>query len=112
MTALPPLTAYYSGYYDSATRRGGKPAGQVRRAHLVAPPEEFRRSVRETAFCGTYAHDTTHAPKAVIEAPYTLPEGIVWCPTCIGRAGEALGIIDLLVAAVLAAIEDAKAAGA
>jgi hypothetical protein len=100
---LLPWAVYYSTYATQHRRR----------VHIVAPVEfgprsQYRPGERQEgyAFCRVGAYGA----KTVIEPPYELPAGLVWCPGCLGGAAEAAGVLGLVAAAVLTAIDDAKAA--
>lgn len=89
------VRAYHSAF-GSPERRGG----QVRRLHIVR--EDGQRPGQQT-MCGQHATGTTKAAAVIIDPmPAAPPDGLTWCPTCIGLLTERTGRLDAL-AALLAA---------
>jgi hypothetical protein len=82
------------GYPASRARR----AGQVTRVHIIregkpAPRNAtYLRGVPDgQLWCGQNAGDHRDSTALVRDAPHELPEGLSWCPHCLGRAAEHLG---------------------
>lgn len=81
--------AVHSGYYDGRPR-----AGQVRRVHIVR--EDGPRPGQD-AMCGQAARPVTNATPVVIDPmPPHPPDGLEWCPHCLGRLAERLGALPWL----------------
>ncbi|WUI02077.1 hypothetical protein OHR68_09805 [Spirillospora sp. NBC_00431] len=75
--------AIHSGYYDGHPR-----AGQVRRAHIIREDGPARGL---TAMCGQGVWPTTNATPVVLDPmPVRPPDGLTWCPHCLGRLAERL----------------------
>jgi hypothetical protein len=78
------------GYVASTGRR----AGQVRRVHVIR--EEGPRGWDNSEFgnqtlCGQGAWKGQNSPPIIRYAPHELPEGLTWCPKCVGQLAELLG---------------------
>lgn len=78
---------------------------RVTRLHIERPAEAGRRFTRVTSdappppqgWCGTPAWDTTGSRVAWLdELPETPPDDLWWCPICVGRAADHLGVLDSL----------------
>lgn len=71
-------------------------AKQITRVHVLneAPPKG--REPGTEALCGTSAGRHTNSRPVIAEAPLHLPEGLTWCPTCIGRLAERKGVTALM----------------
>jgi hypothetical protein len=83
------VRAYHSAF-GSPERRGG----QVRRLHIVR--DDGPRPGWQT-MCGQHATGTTKAAAVVIDPmPAAPPDGLTWCPTCIGLLTERAGLLDVL----------------
>lgn len=105
---LRPWQPFYSGYNAQA---GRKPR-QVQRVHIAAPPGLIRNH-RVTpgygrpsgeihqAVCAVAAYGTAKAPVIPHDPAAPLPEGLTWCPTCLGKTAEHLGASGQLAALVL-----------
>jgi hypothetical protein len=75
--------AIHSGYVDGHPR-----AGQVRRLHIV---REDHPSGRQHAMCGQPVWKVTNATPVVLDPmPLQPPDGLAWCPHCLGRLAERL----------------------
>lgn len=108
MNAVSVPRAVYRGY----SARSGKRAGQVRRLHIVR--EHGPRDARPGShtWCGPFAYDVTDSPSMFISPlPARPPEGLEWCPSCIGKLAEELGLLRE-VAASLAAYDPTLGSGA
>jgi hypothetical protein len=82
------MRAAYRGYWT-----GGKRAGQVRRLHIIREHGPGDRVAKEF-MCGAPAWDCTHSDVVISDQlPVKPPEGLAWCPHCIGRAAEAAGLL-------------------
>jgi hypothetical protein len=82
------MRAAYRGYYS-----GGKRAIQVRRVHLIREHGPGDR-VAKHFLCGQPAWDCTNSDAVILDPmPAVTPEGLAWCPLCIGRAGDAAGLL-------------------
>lgn len=83
--------AIHSGYYTGATR-----AGQVRRVHII---RDGGGPDRPTAMCGQGIWPTTNSIPVVLDPmPTRPPDGLAWCPHCLGRLAEHLGALDDIAA--------------
>jgi len=87
------VIAFYSLYGSS----------QVRRLHILHPGRERPRPKWRTdrppmkeGFCGTAGWDCSDgAGRHVIDPlPEVPPSRLTWCPTCVGRAAEHLGMLS------------------
>ena len=81
------------GYSASTGRR----AGQVRRLHVIREegPRGWDNSERgNQTMCGQGAWNVQDSPAMVRDTPHPLPEGLTWCPKCVGHAAELLGRLD------------------
>jgi hypothetical protein len=88
--------AFYRGYVD-----GGPRAGQVKRLHVMREDGKF---AGRQSLCGTHGWDVTRSQTVVIDPmPGVAPEGLAWCPTCIGWLADCLDRIDA-IASDLAAV--------
>lgn len=75
--------AVHSGYVDGRPR-----AGQVRRVHIIR--EDGPRPGRQ-AMCGQHAWACTDSTPVVLDPmPLQPPDGLAWCPHCLGRLAERL----------------------
>lgn len=82
------MRAFYRGYHAATSRR----AAQVRRLHIMR--EDGRYPGRQGE-CGMHGHDVTHSPTVILDpAPQTPPDGLAWCPKCIGLAAARTGLLD------------------
>ncbi|KOX33383.1 hypothetical protein ADL06_09590 [Streptomyces sp. NRRL F-6491] len=90
------VRAFYRGYDKRTNRRHPL----VRRLHIVREDGKFPGRAAE---CGTAGWPVTNSPVIVLDPmPPAPPEGLSWCPPCIGRAAERAGLL-LGFAALLAA---------
>lgn len=101
--------AFHRGYRSERTWR----------LHLLRDTEPAPRTTSRLrgprtpqGWCGTHAWDVTDSTVVWIDpAPETPPAGMTWCPGCIGRYAERIGILDRIAAAVIAADEEAHVGG-
>jgi len=80
------------GYVASTGRR----AGQVRRVHVIREegPRGWDNSESgNQTMCGQHAWSVTDSPAIIRDTPHELPEGLTWCPKCVGATAERLGRI-------------------
>ena len=75
------------GYAASTGRR----AGQVRRVHVIREKGPGNWEPGSQALCGSHAWNVTDSPAIIRDAPHELPEGLTWCPKCVGHLAELLG---------------------
>jgi hypothetical protein len=86
---IPAARAAHSGYYDGHPR-----AGQVRRVHII---REDGPRPGDDAMCGQAVRKVTHATPVVLDPmPLQPPDGLAWCPHCLGRLAEALDALRWL----------------
>jgi hypothetical protein len=90
--------AVYRGYYQS-----GKRAGQVTRLHIIRE-DGPRGAIREgrvrgvpagsQTLCGQGALKHRNSDPVIISPmPAEPPEGLSWCPKCVGCQAELSGLI-------------------
>lgn len=97
MTAIAPR-AVYRGYWT-----GGKRAGQVRRLHIIREDGPAGWEPGKQTLCGQAAWKATHSDPVIISPlPARPPEGLTWCPACVGRQAELLGLLEEIAASVAA----------
>ena len=80
------MRAFYRGYNS----RSGRRAGQVRRCTSCAS-RPVSRPLRRVRPGGRKHRDSD--PIVIDPAPATPPEGLTWCPPCVGRASERAGLL-------------------
>lgn len=81
------MRAFYRGYPNLADRR----AAQVRRLHIMREDGKFPGHSGE---CGTSGWTHRQSEPVILDpAPQTPPEGLEWCPHCVGRAAERYGLL-------------------
>lgn len=70
---------------------GGARAGQVRRLHILREDGPF---AYKQSLCGQpmWAGRNSHA-MVLDPMPATPPDGLAWCPLCVGRLAERLGTL-------------------
>lgn len=91
------VRAMYRGY----STRSGRRAGQVRRLHIVREDGKFPGRQAE---CGVAGWDVRDSPAVVLDPmPAAPPDGLSWCPACVGKAAERVGLLDQWAAALAAA---------
>lgn len=89
--------AFYRGYVDGAAR-----AGQVCRLHIMR--EDHPTFPGRIALCGVHGWDVTRSTTVIFdELPQCAPDGLGWCPTCVGRHADTLGLLDSFGARLTAA---------
>jgi len=83
--------AVYRGYWQ-----GGKRSARVTRLHIIR--EEGKHSWLET-WCGQPATQHTNSEPVIFDPMSALPpEGLRWCPACIGHLAESLGVLGDMAA--------------
>ncbi|GIH07366.1 hypothetical protein Rhe02_54330 [Rhizocola hellebori] len=79
--------AFYRGYVQDGPR-----AGQVKRLHIMREDGKFPG---RSALCGVHGYDVTRSLTVIIDPlPSVPPEGLWWCPTCVGQYADVVGLID------------------
>jgi hypothetical protein len=90
-----PVRTVERGYASSTGRR----AGQVSRVHVIRdiPPRTERGlAAGHQTWCGQTTGRHQNSAAIVRDAPHVLPDGLAWCPHCIGRAAEYLGLLEVV----------------
>ncbi|MEU8805024.1 hypothetical protein [Streptomyces anthocyanicus] len=91
------MRAFYRGYNDQSGRR----AAQVRRLHIM---REDGPMPGKQAECGMHGHAVIHSPAVILDpAPETPPDGLAWCPRCVGLAAARTGLLNQWAAQLAAA---------
>ena len=81
---------------------GGKRAGQVRRVHIIREEGPRGWEPGKQTLCGQGAWGTRGSDPILFDPmPAQTPDGLSWCPKCIGHLAERAGMLDK-VAAMLA----------
>lgn len=103
--------AVYRGYWQ-----GGKRSARVTRLHIIRDtPVAARRSAcrpfhkppAEQTWCGQFAVRHTNSEPVIFDPmPGAPPDGLEWCPACIGHLAERYGLLGE-VASALAAYDPA-----
>jgi hypothetical protein len=92
--------AIHSGYFDG-TRRGR----QVRRVHILREEGPW---AGKQGLCGQGVYKVTNSTPVVIDPmPCKPPDGLSWCPKCVGHLAERLGVLDKVAAGLAALAEEA-----
>ena len=92
------MRAMYRGYWS-----GGKRAGQVRRLHIIREDGPAGWPPGKQTMCGQAAWKCQNSdPEIITPLPSRPPDGLAWCPACIGRQAEVLGLLDEIAASVAA----------
>ncbi len=90
-----PAVAAARGYH-SAYGTPQRRAAQVRRLHVVN--DTGPRPGRQTC-CGQIATSRFKGAAVILDPlPATPPDGLTWCPTCIGRLAEQTGFLATFAA--------------
>lgn len=91
-------SAFYRGYIDN-----GRRAGQVRRLHILRETGTPGTYPRKLGWCGTGAYDVTNSSTRLISPlPSRPPEGLEWCPCCVGRYADYIGLLGEVAGEVAA----------
>jgi hypothetical protein len=88
--------AVYRGYWQ-----GGKRSARVTRLHIIretpvhrAPYGPIHSRSGEQTWCGQFATQHANSEPVIIDPmPAEPPEGLSWCPQCIGHLAEYLGVL-------------------
>jgi hypothetical protein len=91
--------AVYRGYWQ-----GGKRSARVTRLHIIrdTPVAAHRTAYRphrqppaEQTWCGQFATPHKNSEPVIFDPmPSSPPEGLSWCPACIGHLAEVCGVLD------------------
>jgi hypothetical protein len=100
--------AVYRGYHQR-----GKRSARVTRLHIIREtpvarhrPEwhSLREQPAEQTWCGQFATPHTNSEPVIFDPmPEKPPEGLSWCPACIGHLAEELGLLGEVAARLAAA---------
>jgi hypothetical protein len=98
---MPPETmarAVYRGYWQ-----GGKRSARVTRLHVIRDTpvaghrsdfRPFRQPPALQTWCGQGAGLHQHSEPVIVDPmPDAPPEGLAWCPQCIGHLAERYGLL-------------------
>ena len=86
--------AFHRGYVTD-----GKRAGQVRRFHILREKGPGDWEPGKLALCGTQAWPVTRSDPVIFDPmPPEPPEGLAWCPKCIGHLAELQGVLGDIAA--------------
>jgi hypothetical protein len=84
--------AVYRGYWQ-----GGKRSARVTRLHIIR--EDPPGQVRMQTWCGQGAGLHRNSEPVIFDPmPASTPEGLKWCPQCVGHLAELLGVLDEVAA--------------
>ena len=90
--------AMYRGYYEGSRR-----AGQVGRLHVIRDKGPAGWEDGKQAWCGQAAWKCENSPPVILDPiPSRPPDGLRWCPACIGHLAERYGLLDEVAASVAA----------
>lgn len=90
------MRAFYRGY----SSRTGRRAAQVRRLHIMREDGPLPGRQGE---CGTGGSNVTNSPVMILDPmPATPPDGLTWCPPCVGKAAARAGQLDVWAAQLAA----------
>jgi len=97
----PRARAVYRGYWQ-----GGKRSAKVTRLHIIRDKPAREYSVRRLqprprteTWCGQGAATHQHSEPVIFDPmPAKPPEGLEWCPKCIGHLAEWYGLLDEVAA--------------
>ncbi len=99
--------AVYRGYWQ-----GGKRSARVTRLHIIRDVpvaahrttyQPFHQPPGEQTWCGQFATPHKNSEPVVFDPmPAVPPDGLAWCPQCIGHLAERYGLLGE-VASMLAA---------
>jgi hypothetical protein len=91
--------AMYRGYHSGS----GKRAGQVRRLHVIREHGPAGWEPGKQTLCGQHAWACRHSDPVIISPlPDRAPDGLAWCPKCIGLLAELLGLLGEIAASLAA----------
>lgn len=90
--------ALYRGYYE-----GGRRAGQVRRLHVIRDKGPAGWEDGKQVLCGLHAWPCTNSVPVILDpVPDRPPEGLEWCPKCVGLLAGLYGLLDEVAASLAA----------
>jgi hypothetical protein len=79
--------AVYRNYWH-----GGKRSARVTRLHIIRETGKRHRGLE--TWCGQLASSHRNSEPVIIDPmPAGPPGGLAWCPHCIGRLAETLGML-------------------
>jgi hypothetical protein len=88
----------YRGYYA-----GGKRAGQVRRLHVIREEGPKGWEPGKQVLCGQHAWAVRNSDPVILDPlPDRPPEGLAWCPKCVGLLAENLGLLEEIASSLAA----------
>jgi hypothetical protein len=88
----------YRGYWS-----GGKRAGQVRRLHIIREDGPKGWEPGKQVLCGQAAWPCRNSKPVILDPlPDRPPEGLEWCPKCIGLLAERLGLLQEVASSLAA----------
>jgi hypothetical protein len=88
--------AFYRDYVAGRRR-----AGQVKLAHILREDGPW---AGKQALCSLQAWDVTDSRAVMLDPmPAAAPEGLRWCPRCVGLLAQRMGRLDLIVAELVLA---------
>lgn len=95
--------AVYRGYWQ-----GGKRSARVTRLHIIRDTpvaahrsayRPFHRPAAEQTWCGQSATPHTNSEPVIFDPmPEKPPEGLSWCPVCIGHLAEECEVLGEVAA--------------
>ena len=104
--------AVYRGYWQ-----GGKRSARVTRLHIIRDTpvaahssayRPFHQPSAVQTWCGQSATRHQHSEPVIIDPmPSSPPEGLKWCPACVGHLAELLGVLGEVAAGLAAGSETA-----
>jgi hypothetical protein len=61
--------------------------------HVIRETGPFGRTDERylQTWCGQTAGDVTNSQAIIRDAPHGLPDGLSWCPVCVGHLADHLG---------------------
>jgi hypothetical protein len=81
--------AVYRGYYSGHGR-----AGQVRRLHIIREEGPKGSEPGSQTLCGQHTWHVQNSDAVIISPlPAVPPEGLSWCPACVGKQAELSGLL-------------------
>lgn len=107
MTAIPApvraARAIYRGYPSN-----GRRSDRVTRLHIIRDTPVRSQGApgyvpREQTWCGLHAYPVTNSdPQILSPLPDRPPEGLTWCPACVGHLAEHYGLLAEVAASLAA----------
>lgn len=97
--------AMYRGYFSN----GRKQSSLVRRLHVIRDTPVRSNSYRfhpvrpEVTWCGQSAGPHRNSEPVILDPiPSRPPEGLTWCPKCVGHLAEHYQLLDEIAASLAA----------